>query len=118
MEARSRQKYIKMPARKLRRVINEVRGKSADEAMNILHFMPYSAARVIEANLKCAIANAAEKWGVSSEGLTLTEVFADEGPTYKRIRPRAQGRVYKRLKRTSHLTLKVTVNTSIKNKSK
>ncbi len=45
MEARSRQKYIKMPARKLRRVMNEVRGKSADEAMNILHFMPYTAAK-------------------------------------------------------------------------
>ncbi|MDD3012760.1 MAG: 50S ribosomal protein L22 [Candidatus Gastranaerophilales bacterium] len=118
MEARSRQKYIKMPARKLRRVMNEVRGKSADEAMNILHFMPYTAAKVVEMNLKCAIANAAEKWGVSSEGLTLTEIFADEGPTYKRIRPRAQGRVYKRLKRTSHLSLKVTVNTTIKNKSK
>ena len=107
MEAKARQTNIKMPARKLRRVINEVRGKSCDEAIKILKFMPYFAAKVVEKNLIAAIANANEKLGVGSSNLKISEIFADESVTYKRARPCAQGRMYKRFKRTSHLTLKV-----------
>ncbi len=107
MEAKARQTNIKMPARKLRRVINEVRGKSCDEAIKILKFMPYFAAKVVEKNLIAAIANANEKLGVGRSDLKISEIFADESVTYKRARPRAQGRMYKRFKRTSHLTLKV-----------
>lgn len=107
MEAKAKQKNITMPARKLRRVINEVRGKSVLDAQKILKFMPYFAARVVEKNLKVAIANAVESFGVNVNDLKLSEIFADESRTYKRARPRAQGRMYKRLKRTSHLTLKV-----------
>lgn len=110
MEAKSKQRNIKMTARKLRRVINEVRGKNAKEALTTLHFMPYFAARVVENNLKCAIANAAEKFGATSDGLIISEIFADEGPTYKRAKPRAQGRIYRRLKRTAHLTVIVSIN--------
>ena len=109
MEAKSTEKYIRVPARKIRRVINEVRGKKADEAMNILKFMPYFAATVVEKNLKNAIANAQQKFGVTSDKLFVSDVFADEGPTYKRARPRAQGRIYRILKRTSHLTVVVSV---------
>lgn len=109
MEAKSRERYIRIPARKIRRVINEVRGKKADEAMNILKFMPYFAAKVVEKNLKSAIANAKEKYGVTSDKLFVSEICADDGPTYKRARPRAQGRIYKILKRTSHLTVTVSV---------
>ena len=109
MEARSKQTNIKMTARKLRRVINEVRGKKASEALNTLRFMPYFAARVVEKNLKSAIANAAEKYGVTSDVLKISEIFADEATTYKRAKPRAQGRIYRRLKRTAHLTVKVSV---------
>lgn len=109
MEARAKQTNIRMPARKLRRIINEVRGKNVEEAMKILRFMPYFAARVVEKNLKDAVANAAERFGISSEVLVLSEIYADEGPTYKRARPRAQGRVYRIMKRTSHLTVKVSV---------
>ena len=108
MEAKSRQTDIKMTARKLRRVINEVRGKSVLEAQDMLRFMPYFAARVVEKNLKAAVANAQEKYGVSADVLKISEIFADESTTYKRGKPRAQGRIYKRLKRTSHLTLKVS----------
>ena len=106
-EAKSRQTNISMPARKLRRVMKEVRGKSAIEAMKILKFMPYFAARVVEKNLVCAIANANQKFGASAEDLKVTEVFADESKTLRRGRPRAQGRMYARVKRTSHLTLTV-----------
>ena len=112
MEAKARQTNIGMPARKLRRVMNEVRGKSVLEAMKILKFMPYFAAKVVEKNLTAAVANAAQKWGGKPEDLKIAEVFADESVTYKRGKPRAQGRINRRLKRTSHLTLKVTEKSS------
>ena len=108
MEAKAKQSNIKMTARKLRRVINEVRGKNVIEAQDLLRFMPYFAARVVEKNLKVAVANAREQFGVNPEQLKISEIFADESVTYKRARPRAQGRMYSRLKRTSHLTLKVS----------
>ena len=108
MEAKAKQTDIKMTARKLRRVINEVRGKAVVEAQVMLRFMPYFAARVVEQNLKAAVANAQEKFGVSPEVLKVSEIFADESTTYKRGKPRAQGRIYRRLKRTSHLTIKVS----------
>lgn len=110
MEAKAKQTDIKMTARKLRRVINEVRGKKVLEAQDMLRFMPYFAARVVEQNLKAAVANAQEKYGVSAETLKISEIFADESQTFRRGKPRAQGRIYKRLKRTSHLTLKVSDN--------
>jgi large subunit ribosomal protein L22 len=108
MEAKAKQSNIKMTARKLRRVINEVRGKGVIEAQDLLRFMPYFAARVVEKNLKAAVANAKEQFDVNPEQLKISEIFADESVTYKRARPRAQGRMYSRLKRTSHLTLKVS----------
>lgn len=110
MEAKSKEKYIRIPARKMRRILNEIRGKKVDDALNILRLMPYTAARVIEKNLKCAVANAGEKYGVSQSVLFVSEAYADEGPTYKRAKPRAQGRIYRILKRTCHLTVKVSVN--------
>ncbi len=108
MEAKARQTDIKMTARKLRRVINEVRGKAVIEAQQMLRFMPYFAARVVEKNLKAAVANAQEQFGATPSSLKISEIFADESVTYKRARTRAQGRMYSRMKRTSHLTLKVS----------
>ena len=97
-----------MTARKLRRVINEVRGKAVNEALDMLRFMPYFAAKVVEKNVKAAAANAFEQGGVKADALKVSEIYADESVTYKRGKPRAQGRIYKRLKRTSHLTVKVS----------
>ena len=97
-----------MPARKLRRVINLIRGKSASDALSMLKFMPYFAARVVEKNIIAAAANAFEKFGASEDSLRISEIYADESRTLKRGRPRAQGRMYARVKRTSHLTVKVT----------
>ena len=110
MEAKARQTDIKMTARKLRRVINEVRGKAVNDALDMLRFMPYFAARVVEKNLKAAVANAQEQFGVGADALKISEIFADESVTYKRGKARAQGRMYSRVKRTSHLTLKVSDN--------
>ena len=109
-ESMARQTNISMPARKLRRVINELRGKTAIEAAKILKFMPYFAARVVEKNLVAAIANANEKFGANAEDLKISEIYADESKTYRRGKPRAQGRIYRRLKRTSHLTLASSKN--------
>ena len=109
-QATAKQTNIKMTARKLRRVINLVRGKNALEAQKMLKFMPYFAARVVEKNLNAAIANASEKFGAGADVLKISEIFADESVTYKRVRPRAQGRMYNRFKRTSHLTVKLTRN--------
>ncbi len=106
-EAISKQTDIKMTVRKIRRVINLIRGKKATEAQRMLKFMPYFAARIVEKNLNAAIANASEKFGATADVLKISEIFADESSTYRRVRPRAQGRMYKRLKRTSHLTVKV-----------
>ena len=108
MEAKSRQTDIKMTARKLRRVINEVRGKAVKDAQDMLRFMPYFAARVVEKNLTAAVANAQEQFGVGADALKISEIYADESVTYKRGKARAQGRMYSRVKRTSHLTLKVS----------
>ena len=83
MEAKARQTNIKMTARKLRRVINEVRGKSVNEALDMLRFMPYFAAKVVEKNLKAAAANAFEQAGVKADALKISEIFADESVTYK-----------------------------------
>ena len=111
MEAKAKQTDIKMTARKLRRVINEVRGKAVVEAQDMLRFMPYFAARVVEKNLKAAVANAREQYGVAPEALKISQIFADESVTYKRARTRAQGRMYSRMKRTSLLTLVVSDTT-------
>ena len=109
-ESKAKQTDIKMTARKLRRVINLVRGKGAQEALDMLHFMPYFAARVVEKNIKDAMANASEKYGSALLPLKVAEIYADESTTYKRGKPRAQGRIYRRLKRTAHLTVKLASN--------
>ncbi len=109
-QATAKQTNIKMPARKLRRVINEIRGKVASEALKMLKYMPYFAARIVEKNLTAAVANAQEKFDGRADNLKVSEIYADESVTYKRARPRAQGRMYKRFKRTSHITVKLTSN--------
>ncbi len=109
-QATAKQTNLKMPARKLRRIISEVRGKVASEALKMLKFMPYFAARVVEKNITAAIANASEKFDGTADDLKVSEIYADESVTYKRARPRAQGRMYKRFKRSSHLTVKLTKN--------
>lgn len=107
--ARSKQRFILMSHRKLRRVANEVRGKEVLEAYQTLRFMPYFAAKVVLKNLRAAIANAEQKFGdqATPDRLVISSIMVDEGPAYKRFRPRAQGRVYRIEKPTAHLTIEV-----------
>lgn len=94
-----------MSPHKIRRVLNQIRGRSYQEALMILEFLPYDASGPIWQVLHSAAANANHNYGLDKKTLFIETIFADEGPKLKRIRPRAQGRAYKILKPTSHITV-------------
>ena len=98
-------KYILMSPHKVRRVLNQIRGRSYQEALMILEFLPYGAGGPIWQVLHSAAANAQNNYDLDKKKLIVDKVFADEGPKLKRIRPRAQGRAYKILKPTCHITV-------------
>jgi len=109
MEAIAKARHIHQSARKVRQILNEVRGKQVENAMNKLHFTPKKAARVIEKTLRSAVANAVNREGsdVDADKLFIKEAYVDEGPTMRRFRARAMGRATIIRKRTSHLTIVV-----------
>jgi large subunit ribosomal protein L22 len=98
-------KYIRMSPHKIRRVLDQIRGRSYQEALMILEFLPYDAGGPIWQVVHSAAANAKHNYGLDKKKLIIDEIFADEGPKLKRIRPRAQGRAYKILKPTCHITV-------------
>ena len=100
-------KYIRMSPHKIRRVIDQIRGRSYQEALMILEFLPYDASGPIWQVIHSAAANAKHNYGLDKKKLIISEVFADEGPKLKRIRPRAQGRAYRIQKPTCHITVVV-----------
>jgi large subunit ribosomal protein L22 len=100
-------KYVGISASKARRVINLVRGKSVEEALDILRWAPQQASEPVAKVIASAAANAQNNNGLDPRTLVVATVYADEGPTAKRIRPRAQGRAYRIRKRTSHITVVV-----------
>ncbi len=97
-------RYIRMSPYKVREVIDLVRGKSYPEAVAILKNTPRFAAPVVLKLINSAAANAEHNLSLSKEDLYVAEIFADQGPTLKRVRPRAQGRAFRILKRTCHIT--------------
>ena len=105
MEARAVARYIRISPRKVRLVIDLVRGKKVDEALAILEFTPKRAAKVVKKLIQSAVANAEQNPDVDVDNLYIKRIYADEGPTLKRIRPRAVGRAYLIRKRTSHITV-------------
>ena len=100
-------RYLHVSASKARRVIDLVRGKSVEEALDILRWAPQAASEPIAKVIASAAANAQNNNGLDPRTLVVATVYADEGPTAKRIRPRAQGRAYRIRKRTSHITVVV-----------
>jgi len=110
MDAVAKARHIHQSARKVRLVLNEVRGLQVENAMNKLHFTPKKAAKVIEKTLRSAVANAVNREGsvVDADKLFIKEAFCDEGPTNRRFRARAMGRATVIRKRTSHLTIVVS----------
>ena len=112
MEAVARVRHIRVTPMKARRVVNLIRGKQASEAMAILKFAPQQASEPIFKLVQAAVANAKVKavkdnLAIDEEDLVVSRAFVDEGTTLKRFMPRAQGRAFKILKRTSHITIVV-----------
>ena len=100
-------KYIRMSPHKVRRVLDQIRGRSYQEALMILEFLPYGAGGPVWQVVYSAAANAQNNYNLDKKKLFIDEVYADEGPKLKRIRPRAQGRAYSILKPTCHITVVV-----------
>ncbi|CCO25258.1 50S ribosomal protein L22 [Maridesulfovibrio hydrothermalis] len=107
MEARAIAKYMRISPRKVRLVAENIKGKPVEEALNILKFTPKKGAEMLSKVLYSAVANAEQIPGVDVDSLRVDTVKIDGGPTWKRIQPRAMGRAYRILKRTSHITVVV-----------
>jgi large subunit ribosomal protein L22 len=98
-------RYARIAPRKVRTVIDLIRGKKIAEAEAILTFTPKSASPIVMKLLKSAVANAENNQEMNKENLYIAEIFADQGPTLKRFQPRAHGRAFRINKRTSHITI-------------
>jgi large subunit ribosomal protein L22 len=105
MEARASLKMMHTSARKVRLVCDAVRGKPVAEALALLRFLPQGSADDVAKLIASAAANAENNFQMSPEELRVRTIYADEGPTFKRWRPRARGRADRRLSRTSHITV-------------
>ena len=110
IQARAEAKYVRLSARKARLVLDHIRGRSVPEARTILAFTSRAAAVDIEKVLRSAVANAESAHGLDGDELIVLAAYADEGPTLKRWRARARGRVNRIRKRTCHITLIVSEN--------
>lgn len=110
MEARAINKYIPSSPRKMRLLVDLIRGMSVEKAIEILHFHKKHASNDVETTLRSAVANllnSEDSTRTDPTDLFIKEVFVDQGPTIKRIMPRAMGRAYKIRKRSCHLTIVV-----------
>lgn len=108
MEVKAVAKHVRIAPRKVRLVVDLIRGKQVGEAIAILAHTPKAASPVVEKVLKSAIANAEHNFELEPNSLVVSKVFVDEGATLKRFRPRAMGRASKINKRTSHITVVVS----------
>ena len=104
-EAVATLKNARISARKVKIVADLIRGKDAKEALAIVKFTPKASSEIIEKLLKSAIANAENNHGMKSNNLYVAEIYANQGPTMKRIRPAAKGSAVRIRKRTSHITI-------------
>jgi large subunit ribosomal protein L22 len=109
MESKAILRYAKITPRKARRVVDLIKGKKAGDALISLRFMPYRGARFIEKILKSAMANAEQKnANVDVEAMVISGAYVDQGPTMKRMEPRAMGRANVIKKRSCHITVVLT----------
>ena len=108
MEAKAVAKYVRIAPRKVRVVMDLIRGKDVAEAFAILKFTPKVGAAAIEKVLKSAVANAENNFDMDVDKLYVSSAYVDQGPTMKRIHPRSRGQAFKILKRSSHITVVVS----------
>ena len=107
-EARAVARFVRVPARKARLVVDLIRGQDVNSALVQVQVARRQAARIVEKVLRSAMANATQNHGVTDvDRLVVAQAFVDEGPTSKRIQPRAMGRAFRIQKRTSHITIVV-----------
>ena len=106
-EVKATAKYIRIAPRKVRIVMNLIRGKSVADALAILKFTPKVGADAVEKVLRSAVANAENNFDMDVDRLFISSAFVDQGPTLKRIHPRSRGQAFKILKHTSHITVAV-----------
>ena len=107
LEARATLRYARISSRKVKIVADLIRGKKVDEALAIVKFTPKASSEILEKLLKSAIANAENNHGMNRGNLVVSEIYANQGPTLKRIRPAAKGSAVRIRKRTSHVTIKL-----------
>ena len=107
LEAKATLRFARISSRKVKIVADLIRGKKVDEALSIVKFTPKASSEVIEKLLKSAIANAENNHGMNRGNLIVSEIYANQGPTLKRIRPAAKGSAVRIRKRTSHITIKL-----------
>jgi large subunit ribosomal protein L22 len=105
MEVRAVNKFTGISAQKARLVVDEMRGKRAEDALAILQFMPQQAAKIVAKTIKSAVANAEENFGLDSEDLYISKIYADEAPSRKWRRFGARGRFKPWIRRSSHITV-------------
>ena len=106
-EAKAIWRYARISSRKVKIVADLIRGKKVDEALAIVKFTPKASSVIIEKLLKSAIANAENNHGMNRGNLVVSEIYANQGPTLKRIRPAAKGSAVRIRKRTCHITIVV-----------
>src|SRR5436309_5330322 len=109
-EVRAEAKWVRSSARKARLVVDHIRGRSVPEARTVLAFSQRAVAREVEKVLRSAVANAEANHGLVGDDLVVSSVYVDEGPTIKRWRARARGRVARIKERICHITLKLVEN--------
>ena len=107
LEAKAILRYARISSRKVKIVADLIRGKKVDEALAIVKFTPKASSEIIEKLLKSAIANAENNHGMNRGNLIVSEIYANQGPTLKRIRPAAKGSAVRIRKRTCHITIVV-----------
>ena len=105
MEVKAIAKYIRLSPRKVRLLMEEIKGKKVEEALNLLAFASQRGAPILRKLINSAVANASQYPDIDVDNLFIKHIFADEGPTLKRFRPRAMGRATRIRKRSSHLTV-------------
>ncbi len=105
MEIKAVAKFVRISPQKVRLVMAQIRGERVEDALAALSFAPQKGAKILKKLVDSAVANAQENTDADVDNLYISKIYADEGPTHKRWRPRALGRATKILKRTSHLTV-------------
>jgi large subunit ribosomal protein L22 len=105
METRASTRFVRISPQKARLVVDLIRGRKVEEALSVLDFTPKKAARIVAKTLRSAVANAEDTKNVDVDELIVTRCWVDEGPTLKRMLPRAQGRATRINKRSSHITV-------------